>query len=78
MLDAIGIENTDELFEEIPPHLKVSGLDGIPQGMTEMEISRLMHGRAAENSDAVCFLGAGAYEHHIPAAVWQVTTRGEY
>ena len=78
MLDAIGIEDTDELFEEIPPHLRVAGLEGIPQGMTEMEISRLMHRRAAENSDAVCFLGAGAYEHHIPAAVWQVTTRGEY
>ena len=78
MLDAIGIENTEALFEEIPPHLRVSGLDGIPPGMTEMEISRLMHKRAAQNKDAVCFIGAGAYEHHIPAAVWQLTTRGEY
>ncbi len=78
MLEAIGIKNTDELFEEIPSHLKISGLDGIPQGMTEMEISRLMHKRAAQNKEAVCFIGAGAYEHHIPAAVWQLTTRGEY
>ena len=78
MLEAIGIKDTDELFEEIPSHLKISGLDGIPQGMTEMEISRLMHKRAAQNKDAVCFIGAGAYEHHIPAAVWQLTTRGEY
>jgi glycine dehydrogenase subunit 1 len=78
MLEAIGIKDTDELFEEIPSHLKISGLDGIPQGMTEMEISRLMHRRAAQNKQAVCFIGAGAYEHHIPAAVWQLTTRGEY
>ncbi len=78
MLAAIGVKNTDELFEEIPSHLRVSGLDGIPQGMTEMEISRLMHKRAAQNKEAVCFIGAGAYEHHIPAAVWQLTTRGEY
>jgi glycine dehydrogenase subunit 1 len=78
MLEAIGIQDTDELFEEIPSHLRVSGLEGIPEGMTEMEISRLMHQRAAKNKQAVCFLGAGAYEHHIPAAVWQLTTRGEY
>jgi len=78
MLEAIGIKDTDELFEEIPSHLKISGLEGIPQGMTELEISRLMHKRAAENKEAVCFIGAGAYEHHIPAAVWQLTTRGEY
>jgi len=38
MLEAIGIKDTDELFDEIPSHLKISGLDGIPQGMTEMEI----------------------------------------
>ena len=78
MLEVIGIKSTDELFEEIPSHLKIHGLEGIPPGMTEMEISRLMHKRAAENRDAVCFIGAGAYEHHIPAAVWQLTTRGEF
>jgi glycine dehydrogenase subunit 1 len=78
MLEVIGIKDTEELFEEIPSHLRISGLEGIPQGMTEMEISRLMHKRAAENKNGVCFIGAGAYEHHIPAAVWQLTTRGEY
>lgn len=78
MLAAIGIKDTEELFEEIPSHLRTSGLEGIPQGMTEMEVSRLMHKRAAENKNGVCFIGAGAYEHHIPAAVWQLTTRGEY
>ncbi len=78
MLDAIGIQDTDELFEEIPSHLRIPGLDGIPPSMTELEVSRLMHSRAAQNKDALCFIGAGAYEHHIPAAVWQLTTRGEF
>ncbi|HEB81295.1 MAG TPA: aminomethyl-transferring glycine dehydrogenase subunit GcvPA [Gammaproteobacteria bacterium] len=78
MLDAIGADSTEDLFDEIPPHLREVSLAGIPQGMTEMEIARLMRQRAQQNSTALCFLGAGAYEHHIPAAVWEITTRGEF
>lgn len=78
MLEAIGINEIDDLFEEIPANLRIDGLPGVPEGLTEMEISRLMHSRAAQNFNALCFMGAGAYEHHIPAAVWEITTRGEY
>jgi len=78
MLKAIGVDSTEALFDEIPAHLRIDGLPGIPTGLTEMEISRLMHQRAAQDKHTICFLGAGAYEHHIPAAVWELTTRGEY
>lgn len=78
MLSAIGADSIDDLFDEIPAHLRAQGLPGVPAGLTEMEISRLMHARAAQNPQNICFTGAGAYEHHIPAAVWQITTRGEY
>jgi glycine dehydrogenase subunit 1 len=78
MLQVIGVDSIDALFEEIPSHLRVAGLPGVPEGLPEMEISRLMHQRAALHPQTVCFLGAGAYEHHIPAAVWEITTRGEY
>ena len=78
MLQTIGADSIDNLFEEIPLHLRVEGLPGIPAGLPEMDISRLMHQRAAQHPQTVCFLGAGAYEHHIPAAVWEITTRGEY
>ncbi|MFC1588981.1 aminomethyl-transferring glycine dehydrogenase subunit GcvPA [Pseudomonadota bacterium] len=78
MLQAIGADDISALFEEIPSHLLADELTGVPEGMTEMEISRLMHARAAQHPQSVCFLGAGAYEHHIPAAVWEITTRGEY
>jgi glycine dehydrogenase subunit 1 len=37
-----------------------------------------MHGRAAQDGFYTSFIGAGAYEHHIPAAVWQIVTRGEF
>ena len=78
MLQAIGADSIDDLFDEIPVHLRAGSLGAIPAGMTEMEISRLMRQRAAKNTTALCFLGAGAYQHHIPAAVWEITTRGEF
>lgn len=78
MLQVIGADSIDDLFDEIPLHLRAGGLSAIPSGMTEMEVSRLMRQRADKNTSALCFLGAGAYQHHIPAAVWEITTRGEY
>ena len=78
MLDAIGVETIDDLFDEIPQSLRISELEHVPTGMSEMEIQRLMHQRAAQDHGALCFIGAGAYEHHIPAAVWEITTRGEF
>ncbi|HHO59836.1 MAG TPA: aminomethyl-transferring glycine dehydrogenase subunit GcvPA [Thiotrichales bacterium] len=78
MLQAIGASSVEDLFDEIPAHLRAAPLDNVPEGMSEMEISRLMQQRAQQNSSAICFIGAGAYEHHIPAAVWQITTRGEF
>ncbi len=78
MLQTIGANSIDDLFDEIPAHLRIDGLPGVPEGMNEMDITRLMQKRAAKDANAVCFVGAGAYEHHIPAAVWQITTRGEF
>ncbi len=78
MLETIGVDSIDDLFDEIPAHLRAGVLQAVPHGMNEMEVSRLMKQRADQNSTAICFLGAGAYEHHIPSAVWEITTRGEY
>lgn len=77
MLATIGINTIDELFDEIPVALRC-GEQQIPSGMTEMEIARLMRQRAALDKEMICFIGAGAYQHHIPAAVWELTTRGEF
>jgi glycine dehydrogenase subunit 1 len=78
MLAAIGVDSIDDLFDEIPPELRAKGLDGIPAGLSEMDVARLMQRRARADGQPLCFIGAGAYEHHIPAAVWQITTRGEF
>jgi glycine dehydrogenase subunit 1 len=78
MLKAIGAPNLDALFDEIPSDLLIESLDGVPDAMNEMEITRLMRSRAAQDGAPVCFIGAGAYEHHIPQAVWDIATRGEY
>jgi glycine dehydrogenase subunit 1 len=43
-----------------------------------MEVTALMSKRAREDGEPLVFVGAGAYDHHIPAAVWEITTRGEY
>jgi len=78
MCAAIGVSTIEQLFDEIPPSLKSDGLAGIPAGMNEMQVTRLMHERAQQDRPMLNFIGAGAYEHHIPAAVWQVATRGEF
>ena len=78
MLAAIGVARIEELFDEVPAELRVKSLAGVPEALNEMEIGRLMSERAHSDGIALSFLGAGAYEHHIPAAVWAITTRGEF
>lgn len=78
MLEAIGIGDIAALFDEIPADLLNGKLPRVPEALNEMQAARLMHERAATDSRHLSFLGAGAYEHHIPAAVWQIATRGEF
>ncbi len=78
MLRTIGANDIEDLFAEIPAQLRAEGLGAIPAGVSEMDISRLMRERAEQDGRTLCFAGAGAYEHHIPAAVWELTTRGEF
>ena len=78
MLAAIGAKSIDQLFDEIPEALRAGKLTQVPEGLSEMDVSRLMSQRAAQDGSYLNFLGAGAYEHHIPAAVWEIVTRGEF
>jgi len=78
MLATIGVSSIEQLFDEIPANLRVKSLNGIPVGLNEMQVGRLMSERARADGRPLCFIGAGAYEHHIPSAVWAITTRGEF
>jgi glycine dehydrogenase subunit 1 len=78
MLGVIGAKSTEDLFDEIPSELKIGVLQDVPPALSEMEIGRLLTERAALDGRQLNFIGAGAYEHHIPAPVWAIATRGEF
>lgn len=77
MLHHIGVKTVEDLFNEIPPSLRCKTLD-VPEGQNEMMMLKTAERLAAKNKNSLCFLGAGCYEHHIPAAVWDITARGEF
>ncbi|MFA7240167.1 MAG: aminomethyl-transferring glycine dehydrogenase subunit GcvPA [Sulfuricellaceae bacterium] len=78
MLADIGAASVEDLFDEIPAELRADSLSGVPPALNEMAMGRLMQERAEQDGRYLNFIGAGAYEHHIPAAVWQIAGRGEF
>jgi len=80
MLAAIGVKSVDELFSDIPAAKRFPKL-GLPEGLSELEALREIESLAAKNlsaSNSAWFLGAGAYNHFIPAAVPALASRGEF
>jgi glycine dehydrogenase subunit 1 len=81
MLDAIGVESTEELFADIPPDLRLERPLDLRAGRSETEVFDELAALAARNADAdseVCFLGAGMYDHYVPAIVDAITQRSEF
>ncbi|MBS0350866.1 MAG: aminomethyl-transferring glycine dehydrogenase subunit GcvPA [Proteobacteria bacterium] len=78
MLKSLNLKELSELFDEIPAEIPRTGLEQLSPGLNEAAISRLMYERQPPLSLGGNFLGAGAYEHYIPAAVWDITSRGEF
>src|SRR5436190_1850432 len=81
MLDAMGAESIDELFEQIPAEVRLGRALDLPPGLTETECFDHLAGLAARNAHAdaeVCFLGAGMYDHYVPAVVDAITQRSEF
>jgi len=80
MLETLGLDSLEELFEVIPARQRYPHLD-LAQPLAEMEVRKLLHGLAEENADLdhhPCFLGAGAYHHFVPAVVDCIVRRGEF
>jgi len=81
MLDFIGVASAGELFADIPPELRVGGLE-LPQALPEQALLREMSALAARNQvpedGYACFLGGGAYRHFIPSVVAHVVGRAEF
>jgi glycine dehydrogenase subunit 1 len=81
MLAAIGVSSIEELFANIPAHLRLKRPLQVPEAFSEIDLTAHVRQRAAQNrpaDDAVCFLGGGAYDHFIPAVVDAVAGRSEY
>lgn len=78
MLEIIGVDSVQALFDEIPPELQLNELVEIPEGLSEMEMARQLQQRTAHDRVKLSFLGAGAYEHHIPLAIFDLISRGEF
>jgi glycine dehydrogenase subunit 1 len=81
MLSTIGMDSLDALFEQIPASVRLDGPLELPDGVSELEIVDDLRGLAARDKhldDLVCFAGAGAYDHFIPAVVWALATRSEF
>jgi glycine dehydrogenase subunit 1 len=80
MLSEIGIDSIDDLFRDVPEHLRIDQLD-IPDGLSEPEVVRLLTAKAAQNvnlESRASFLGGGAYLGYVPAAVGAITGRAEF
>lgn len=78
MLTRIGVPTIETLFDEIPQVLRHTAFKSLDEGLNEMDMLSMAHRLAAKNHQGTCFIGAGAYEHHIPAAVWDIASRGEF
>ena len=78
MLQRLGAGAIDDLFDEIPASLQRATPPEIPEGLGEAGTGRIAKARAGRNHPLLCFAGGGAYEHHIPAAVWDIASRGEF
>lgn len=78
MLDAIGVESTDDLFADIPAAVRASAW-GVPPPLAEQEVrAELQRLSEANRLPEVSFLGAGVYRHLVPAVVSEVTGRPEF
>ena len=81
MLEAIGVSSIDELFAAIPEELRLTAALALEDGLSESECFDELAGLAARNAHAdaeACFLGAGMYDHYVPALVDAITQRSEF
>jgi len=81
MLEAIGLGSIDGLFSQIPEDLRLKRLLDLPPPLSEWELEKHVRGLASQNSTTLThlsLLGGGAYEHHVPAVVSEIASRGEF
>jgi glycine dehydrogenase subunit 1 len=82
MLKEVGAESVEDLYEDVPDNLRIKGKKGLPNPLrSEHALKRHVEGILAKNKAAgeyLSFLGAGCYQHHVPAVCDEVNRRGEF
>jgi len=82
MLDSIKVNNTDELFADIPDRLRIKGRLNLPDPLlSEAELVRHIDGLLTKNQSTkefISFLGGGCYQHQVPAVCDEINSRGEF
>jgi glycine dehydrogenase subunit 1 len=81
MLKTVGVRKLEDLFKDVPEKYRFPKFENIPPALTEMETLEYLKDFASSNitvDELVCFLGAGAYNHYIPAAVDSLLRRSEF
>ena len=81
MLEAIGVDSVEELFADVPAGVRLDRPLDLPRGRSELEVYERLRALAALNvsaDDELSFLGAGMYDHHVPAIVEAITSRSEF
>ncbi|MCU0643353.1 MAG: aminomethyl-transferring glycine dehydrogenase subunit GcvPA [bacterium] len=81
MLERIGVQNFEQLISNIPGEIRFKGELNLPEPLSEMEVEREIRHKTCCNqgiSDAISFLGGGAYDHFIPAAINHIASRSEF
>lgn len=81
MMRSLGISSMEELFTDIPESVRLKKDLQLPPAWSEMELTRNFSKMAARNvnlEEYISFLGAGAYQHYIPAVVDALISRSEF
>ncbi len=81
MLAAIGVDSIQALFADVPQSLRLRGPLALDRGLSEQEVYDELRALAARNTsteDELSFLGAGMYDHYVPALVDSITSRSEF
>ena len=82
MLDAVGAQSTEDFYADVPEQLRLrEGMDLPEPLLSEYALERHVEGLLGKNQTArelLCFLGAGCYQHHVPAVCDEINRRGEF
>ena len=81
MCSQLGIRDADKLFDVIPDAVRLKNPLDLPAALSEWDLQRQMTARAQKNDnclDYVSYLGAGCYDHYVPAVIDAIANRGEF